>query len=175
MNYLNSIRFQYTSQHLFYHFSFYSWILIEILQYWLQKKKKGINWLRVSTSLLAWFRNSGTLQKRAAHARRARTVYHIRKEGRNSLKCLLWQLQLDLQGLAHFFGDPVDTKLINLLLPRDRTFSENKNSCLGHFSHYHVCIQNRHREGSLEAPAKTKNHHLYGHHGRANYSQKILF
>ena len=39
---------------------------------------------------------------------------------------------------------------------------------------YHISIHN-HQEGSLEAPVNTKNHHLYGHHWRANYSQKILF
>ena len=107
------------------------------------------------------------------HARRARTVYHTRKEGSNSLKCLLWQLQL-LTRSGPFFGDPIDTKRINLLLHRHPTFPENKNSCLGHFSHLHISIHN-HQEGSLEAPVNTKNHHLYGHHWRANYSQKILF
>ena len=40
---------------------------------------------------------------------------------------------------------------------------------------YHITITIYHQEGSLEAPVNTKNHHLYGHHGRANYSQKILF
>ena len=36
---------------------------------------------------------------------------------------------------------------------------------LGHFRRYHICIQND-QEGSLEAPANTKNHHLYSHHGK---------
>ena len=79
-----------------------------------------------------------------------------------------------LQGLAHF--------LVILLIRNVSTYCctgtplslKIKIPVLVILAIYHISIHN-HQEGSLEAPVNTKNHHLYGHHWRANYSQKILF
>ena len=79
-----------------------------------------------------------------------------------------------LQGLVHF--------LVILLIRNVSTYCctgtplslKIKIRVLVILAIYHIIIHN-HQEGSLEVPVNTKNHHLYGHHWRANYSQKILF